>query len=337
MAAKKKRAVKKSANYTGLWVLLGLVLLAGGLATVVVMTREEPLKSLGGQVSLTFGEAGSAAGQLQSPRGVAVDPQGNSYVVDLGNSRINKYGPDGAFLSSWGKRGDNPPKSRPGDFNEPSGVAVLPSGEVLVADTWNGRIQKFTAQGKFLAEYGGVQYGFYSPRNVACDKAGNFYVADTGNSKIQVFSPQGVLIKVLGERGQSSGKFDEVFGLAINSRGEVYAADPGNQRINHFSALPEGKFLGQRKVPGWKRSSPFWPQLAVDSADRVYAVDSANRQIWVYDAGLNYLGTLGGQPGKEYFASPLGISFEPGGSMLVVDKDRNSLIRLKPIVFPAVK
>jgi DNA-binding beta-propeller fold protein YncE len=333
-AVKAKVRTRKRKSQAGLWVLLGLVALAVGLAALVLKNREEPLKPLSAQIAQSFGQAGAGAGDLASPRTVAVDAQGNAYVVDLGNSRVNKYGPDGAFLLSWGRKGENPPKAKPGEFNEPSGVAVNPSGHVLVADAWNGRVQEFTGQGKFVAEYGGAHYSFYSPRNVACDRQGDFYVADTGNSKVQAFSAAGTLLKVLGGNGHSAGQFSEVFGLALNSRGEIYAADPGNQRINHYSALPEGKFLGERKVAGWRRSAPFWPQLAVDASDRVYATDAANRQVWVYDADLKYLGTLGGQPGKEYFSSPVGLAFTPAGELLVVDKDKNSVVRIRPLSFP---
>jgi DNA-binding beta-propeller fold protein YncE len=255
-------------------------------------------------------------------------------VVDLGNSRINKYGPDGKFLASWGKKGANPPNAKPGEFDEPSGIALDPAGNVLVADSWNGRLQKFSPDGRFLAEYGGVSYGFYSPRNVACDRAGDLLVADTGNSKVQIFSPSGVHLKNLGERGTSAGKFSEVFGLAVNSRGEIFAADPGNRKIHHYGPLPEARLLDEIKVPGWKRSLPFWPALAVDSADRLYATDSGNRQIWVFDSSSRPLATLGGQPGRDYFASPVGLAITRGDELMVVDMGKNQVVKLRPLSFP---
>jgi DNA-binding beta-propeller fold protein YncE len=336
--SKKKKLVPRKPrpkkSKSGLVALAVLILLAAGLATLVLTLREVPVPSLAAQVAVTFGESGTGPGQLQSPRLDAVDAAGDVYVVDLGNSRINKYSPEGKFLLSWGKKGTNPPNAKPGEFDEPSGVAVDPSGDVLVADAWNGRIQKFDPDGKFLQEYAGTAYGFYSPRNVASDRQGNLLVADTGNSKVQIFSPAGLRLKTLGERGTSEGKFSEVFGVAVNSKGEIFAADPGNRRIHHYGPLPDARFLGDLKVPGWKRNAPFWPALAFDSADRLYAVDSGNRQIWVYDASLKPLGTVGGQPGHDYFASPVGLAMTRGDEMVVVDMGKSAVVKFKPLAFP---
>ena len=94
---------------------------------------------------LEWGSNGSGEGQNDFPRGVAVDPQGNVYVVDLGNYRIQKFTADGAFLTQWGSEGGGE-----GQFNAPVGVAVDGQGNVYVAekmdidaDSGNDRIQKF--------------------------------------------------------------------------------------------------------------------------------------------------------------------------------------------------
>ena len=79
----------------------------------------------------------SPAGQFKYPYSVAVDGSGNVYVADTENHRIQKFGPDGTFLTQWGSLG-----SGDGEFNRPYGVAVE-GGFVYVADTNNHRIQKF--------------------------------------------------------------------------------------------------------------------------------------------------------------------------------------------------
>jgi tripartite motif-containing protein 71 len=80
-----------------------------------------------------------------------------------------------------------------GKFNAPMGVAVDSAGFIYVADTGNHRIQKLTADGDFVAEWGseGSEPGqFKSPSGIAVDGQGRVYVADTGNQRVQVLESQ---------------------------------------------------------------------------------------------------------------------------------------------------
>jgi DNA-binding beta-propeller fold protein YncE len=318
-----------------LTLLAVLVLLGGVAAAAWLLTRQQAEIPVKAALLRSAGGAGLAPGSLNSPRGLAVAPNGDVYVADLGNGRVSVYGADGAFKFVFGKLGAEPGKAKEGQFNEPSSVAVGPDGSVYVADTWNQRVQKFDAKGKYLSE---IDDGFYSPRNVAVDRAGNLYVADTGHSQVKVLDPSGHEIKVLGGLGGGGGEFKEVFGVAVNSRGEIFVADPGNRRIQKFSALPAGDYVKSVKVPGWKGPDPFWPMLAVDSQDLVYAVDGNNHKIWIYDSVLNYRGTLGGNDVADFLTAPLGLGFAPDGSLWVSDKDANKLVELgAPAVPPAAR
>ena len=66
---------------------------------------------------------------LTSPLQVAIDNAGNVYVSDWDNNRIQKFGPNGAFITKWGTSG-----SGNGQFNGPGGIAVNSSRDVYVAD-----------------------------------------------------------------------------------------------------------------------------------------------------------------------------------------------------------
>ncbi|MES2201155.1 MAG: NHL repeat-containing protein [candidate division FCPU426 bacterium] len=341
MAPRKKPVSKKPASkkkrrggHRGLIILGVMALVVAGVFLAGKLMKPEVERPVQAELLARIGSQGLAPGQIDGPRGIASDLQGNVYVTDLGNARINKYAPDGKFLQVFGKRGDDSGKNKPGEFREPSGVAVDKDGFVYVADAWNGRIQKFDPKGTFVAEFGGATYAFYSPRNVALDASGRFYVADTGNSSIKAFNAAGKLVKEMGGRGKSAGKFNEVFGIAIDSKGAIYAADPGNRRITKFSALPDGKFLKEKKVRGWQESPPFWPHLAVDAADHIYAADSAGHKVWVYDSELNYLGTILTASGKELFSAPIGVAVGSGGELFVADMGANQVVRLGNIILP---
>lgn len=336
---KKKRAAPRRKGRGRRLVLFAalLALLAATAVGVLKLKGGDHAPRLAVELSGAVSSLGSAPGQLNSPRGLAVGGDGAIFVADLSNQRIEKFSPEGKLLLAFGQKGEKVEgkDTALGAFNEPSGVAVSPDGDILVADAWNGRIQRFDAKGRYKDVYGGAKYGFYSPRNVAVDRQGLAYVADTGRSRVVVIDPRGAVVKELGQPGSGGGRFNEVFGLAIDSRGEVFAADPGNRRIHKFAAVPDGKFLKSVKVPGWNVNPPFWPQLAVDSRDRVYAGDSGNHQIWVYDSELNLLAVLVSPPGQDIFNNPVGLGFAPDGTLMVADAGRNQILRLRIPEIPA--
>ncbi len=88
-------------------------------------------------------------GRFYHPRGVAVNSNGDVYVVDSGNNRIQKFDSTGRFLIQWGS-----PGTGSGKFRKPAGVAVDSRGYVYVVDAGNNRIQKFNSNGTFLTEWG---------------------------------------------------------------------------------------------------------------------------------------------------------------------------------------
>ena len=140
-----------------------------------------------------WGSGGSSPGQFSNPVGIAVDGQGNLYVADKGNNRIQKLSANGGRpLAQFGTKGTGP-----GQLDSPSGVAIDQQGNLWVADTSNHRIQKLSPSGQFLQSWGnsgpfggevfsGDQPGqFKNPMDVKIDSKGNVYVADTYNFRIQ--------------------------------------------------------------------------------------------------------------------------------------------------------
>jgi serine/threonine protein kinase/class 3 adenylate cyclase/sugar lactone lactonase YvrE len=89
----------------------------------------------------TFGTYGGRRGQLRSPGGIALDPQGDIYVTDTGNNRIAVFTSAGKWLFAAGKKGKGV-----GKLDSPGGIAVDDHGNVYVADTNNDRVQKFVAR-----------------------------------------------------------------------------------------------------------------------------------------------------------------------------------------------
>jgi sugar lactone lactonase YvrE len=110
-----------------------------------------------GNFLLSFGNWGGRFGSGYKPKGgtfaypydIAADKEGNVYVVDHSNNRIQKFDSSGNFLKSWG----NPNKSSSwgsGDLMYPTGVGVDGDGKVWVADHTNQLVKKYDSNGKLI-------------------------------------------------------------------------------------------------------------------------------------------------------------------------------------------
>jgi tripartite motif-containing protein 71 len=82
---------------------------------------------------------------FDNPRGIAADQNGDVYIVDSFNNRIQKFTQDGEFITKWGGEG-----SSEGKFDHPNGIAIDNNNNVYVADSGNRRIQEFTSDGTFI-------------------------------------------------------------------------------------------------------------------------------------------------------------------------------------------
>lgn len=92
----------------------------------------------------------TSPGDFSKPAGVAVDAEGNLYVADTYNNRIEIFDADGQFVSTFGKNGDGP-----GYFSRPKGVAIDGDGHIWVADGMQDRVQVFDQTGQLLISFGG--------------------------------------------------------------------------------------------------------------------------------------------------------------------------------------
>jgi DNA-binding beta-propeller fold protein YncE len=270
---------------------------------------------------------------------------GDIYVADSRNHRILHIGSDGGLLQEWGSFADQQTGNAPiGTFNEPWGVAVGPDGSVYVTDTWNHRVQKFSAEGKPIKTWG--QYGqpvpevpesksyFWGPRGIAVDSKGNVYIADTGNKRIAVFDSEGNYITDFGTGGLDPGQFDEPVGVAVGSDGTVYVTDTWNQRIQSFSVnndrgIMQFMPLKQWDVNGWfGQSLDNKPFIAVDSTNHVFITDPEGYRVIEFTSDGQFVrtwGDFGAGPNEIGLAS--GIAVDEAGNVWVTDAGNNRILK----------
>jgi sugar lactone lactonase YvrE len=92
----------------------------------------------------------TSPGDFAKPTGIAVDEEGNLYVCDTLNNRIEVFDADGTFVRAFGKSGDGP-----GYFARPKGIAIDSDGHIWVADGMQDRVQVFNQQDQLLISFGG--------------------------------------------------------------------------------------------------------------------------------------------------------------------------------------
>ncbi|NMG45501.1 hypothetical protein GPA22_17445 [Aromatoleum toluvorans] len=102
-----------------------------------------------GRSLFTFGQAGSEIGELFHPTNIALGTDGDLYVVETGNYRVQRFTPEGKPVRTYGAVG-----SVPGSFARPKGIAIDRAGRMYVGDAAFENVQIFDATGRILMDFG---------------------------------------------------------------------------------------------------------------------------------------------------------------------------------------
>lgn len=275
-----------------------------------------------------FGRLGSAAGQFDEPRGVAVDSDGRIIITESGNARYQVCTDDG-MCSAFGG-----PGIESGEFDKPRGVAVNASDRIFIADRGNDRIQSCDDMGScddFDGREGSLG-SFESPRGVAIDASGRVVVADTENHRIQICNDTGTTCNGFGSLGTSPGRFNAPSGVAVDSQGRIVVADRGNNRIQICSPQGNCSAFGRSGSAPGQFDTPS--QVAVDSQDRIIVVDRFNDRIQVCDdtGNCSAFGSTGS--GNGQFDLPWGVAVDANDGLVVSDLGNHRIQLFRRVVAP---
>lgn len=225
-----------------------------------------------GQIDFMGDGNAVTANNLNAPRGLAVDSNGNLFVVDAGNSRVLMF-PDAANLAN-------------------GAAATIVFGQEDFDDPGVG----FDRDGLFL------------PNGVAVDKNGTLWIADGNNHRVLRFDnaaskmsgadADGVLGQddyTTGDSGVTQGEFNGPQGLVVDDEGTLWVSEFTNQRIQGFrnaATLDEGApsdlVLGQADFDTFDgtasaSTTSVLRGISIDSSGRIYGTDNGNRRVLVFE------------------------------------------------------
>ena len=258
----------------------------------------------GNGVARFSGDGGLAtSASLFAPTGLGIDTAGNLYVVDTGNQRIRRIGPDGIITTVAGNgvggfHGDGGPATSAslslgnvqylGLGGYPTNVAGDGFGNLYIPDTNNGRIRKVYQSGIITTFVAGLS----DPYSVAVDAVGNLIIADSSHDLILRASPNGATTVIAANLYSPSG-------VAIDRAGNLFIADSHSHRIrkvqpNGVTSVTAGSgdpifdpiegyyFVGGFSGDGGPATNALlnfpWG-VAVDAMGNTYIADSLNNRI----------------------------------------------------------
>jgi DNA-binding beta-propeller fold protein YncE len=275
---------KAIANYVPNGKDLKLIWETGGPGTQSIIRMFQSLRDLGTDDSLSF----SFGGRVRT-----------FYVLNIPNKNIRRFqrrvsafpaAPQlGSPAESVTNRFEGGKGTGEGEFDSPTAIAIDPNGNILVADTNNGRIEKFSPTGTFLSILGTKGSGkgqLGAPNGIAVDRNGNLYIADAGNHRVQKLAPNGTFI------AEWNGPDTGFYGprrIAIGPDDSVYVVDQGRTRIVKFN--PDGQVLATWGTKGNGNAQFDDPtSVAVDpTTNKVYVADPRNKRIQIFDKNGNFL------------------------------------------------
>jgi DNA-binding beta-propeller fold protein YncE len=233
----------------------------------------------GGAYLTKWGQRGTKAepGSINFAWDVTVNPaNGNVYLANRESHEIEIFDANGNYVNRWGFRG-----TATGKFAFPHGVAFDPTnGTLLVADSGNGRIQRFnilaSGKGSFVAAYGtkGSASGQFSvPTGIDVAPDGTIWVADTQNNRIQKRNPvTGNWTSYTTAAGLGLG-FKSPWGVTVAPDGTIWVADTGRDRVVQMTAGGDLIAFADKTTPGMvSMDAPFEVAFGRDGAIYVSVV-----------------------------------------------------------------
>jgi DNA-binding beta-propeller fold protein YncE len=235
----------------------------------------------GGNVSYAFGREGSGNGLFNAPLGITADSQGNVYVADSGNRRVQIFSHRGEFKSLFNVT------SQPGEKPADPVDLALDEGRkrIYVVDNENHRILVYSLTDyKLLESWGAEGEGMQRLRHpffITLANDTSVLVVDVLNTRAQVWTPQGKAVSSIGVYGVDLGQLYRPKGICVDKDNNIFVSDSyvgaiqTFNRYGHFKTVV-GDETGEVMI--WK--TPVG--ITIDDRQRLYVVEMLPNRVSVY-------------------------------------------------------
>lgn len=260
-----------------------------------------------------------------------VDAQGNVYVADANNNRVQKWAPGataGVTVAGNGTGG-----SDADELSGPRGCFETPDGTVYAGDQNNNRVMKWTAGATSgIVVAGGNGQGSDADQlstnyGVFVDDTGNIYVGDWPNQRIQKWAPgatTGITVAGGNGNGNASNQLNQPYNCFVDDNGNVYVADVINDRIQKWAPGADTGITvaGGNGFGNGMMQTTFPNSVVVDKQANVYVCDGYNNRIdlWTPGATIGIFLVGGYGTGATNLSNPTGIWMDSTGNLYVGDQ-----------------
>eukprot|EP00058_Branchiostoma_floridae_P006911 XP_002592399.1 hypothetical protein BRAFLDRAFT_67264 [Branchiostoma floridae] len=283
---------------------------------------------------LTFGGEGLEPGQFSTPFGVAVSEEGEIFVADLQNFRIQVFTLQGTFVRQF-------PTAVPGKHMIlPYDVALDGKGNLWVLGRTAIESVEFAVQydkqGRVLRKFKLKAIKSAQPKGVAVDTRRNHILItdmtgddedsdndndedadneDNSHSEILVFMPDGTLVRTV---GQQQGMKQPWF-ITVDGEGNILVSDYGNNCV--CVCNEDGQFLFQFGGEGSGEGQLKGPcGICTDRAGNIIVADADNSRVEMFDKTGKFLKHI-----TTDMTGPCAVAMTPQGQLVVTDDNDHTV------------